>query len=168
MQLFKTGKNLRKQFPESLLIEYSELDSRSKGIINAIKKQMWFSFGGIVGYPSIAKLAKLKGAFSAVAICLSIHIFLTKHCQELLLKRLEKEQIASGISFAEIKRKYSHLIVDLNGNVLLVRESKKGFLKRYLSNFYLVRTRIKKPKLKKSRAFNLMRKAQRKFWPKIK
>jgi len=166
MQLFKVGENLAEDFPGSILIEHDKLDGASKRIVDFIKDQMWLSAAGIVGYPSLGKLtAKMSQPGLAIAGCMSVHIFLTKFCQQLLLKRLSKGKMTKELPFEEILQKYTHLIVDLKGNVLLVKEPKKGFLKRYLRNFYLVRTRIKEPNLAKSKTFEAMRKMQRKFWP---
>ena len=93
------------------------------------------------------------------------HIFVTKFCQQLLLKRLSKGKIAKDLSFDQIKKKYTHIIVDPKGNILLVKETKGGALKKFLSTFYFAKVRIREPKLTKSKSFKLMRKAQRKFWP---
>ncbi len=166
--LFRAGPELSKQFPDSKLIPYSELDGGTRGIINVIRQQMILSAGGVGVYPTLAKIGFIKPPGMAgipLVGCMSVHIFITKFCQQLLLKRLKTGRIETGFPFLELRKKYSHLIVDTKGNILLVNEPRKGFLKRYVSNFYLARAKIQEPKLRKSKPFQLMRKAQRRFWP---
>ena len=166
MDIFKTGENLAVQFPESKLIHYKELDWSAKRIVELIRNQIWFSVAGLTGYPIAGKLTgQITKPGVAIGVCMSVHVLITKYCQGLLLKGFMEGHLTKSITFGEAQKKYSHLIVDLKGNILLVKEQRKGAVKRFLSNFYLAKVRLNDPLLEPSKAFRLMRKAQRKIWP---
>ncbi len=166
MKLFRTGEALANQFSDHLLITHRELDGSSKEIVRKMQNQVKLSTAGVVGYPALHSLTGFPTQPVIPLVgCFGVHVAITKHAQNLLLHRLSKNRISPKISFEEIKKRYTHMLVDLDGNVLLVKEPKKGFMARYLSNFYLARVPITDPEFTKSKTFQLMRKVQRKFWP---
>ncbi|MFH1225618.1 MAG: hypothetical protein V1676_07525 [Candidatus Diapherotrites archaeon] len=166
MVLFKSGENLAKEFPGSIFIKYGDLDANARTVIGQIKSQMGVIVCGAMFYGAAGILGNIPLiAATGYAGCMSLRAMGAKYEQGTLLQMLSTGKLKKDLPFKEIKGRYSHMIVDAKGNVLLVKEPKKGFMKRYLSNFYLARARIGEPKLKKSWVHEKIRKAQRKFLP---
>jgi hypothetical protein len=156
MDLFATGEKLQKKFPESKLIPNRELDPTSSHIIRRIADQIRWSAKGIVGYPLASYLTSLPAIGFGAFGCITLHALTTS--------TLEKE-LARHIHWQNPATKYTHIIVDRKGNLLLVKEPKKGAMKRFVSQFYLAHARLSSEKPKKGPIYRGLRAAQRKLWP---
>lgn len=164
MKLFATDLRLAEQFPKSKLIYREQLDDRSKSLVKTLEQQKSLATAGLVGYPTVGRFF-IKKPLYTIAGCMTVHVAVAKAVQQLLLKRLSKGKMAGGISHADMARDYTHMIVDLKGNVLFVNEETPGALKRHLTNFYLAKVKLTAPKTSNSAPYRLLRAAQRRLWP---
>lgn len=141
---------------EELSVSFSDLDSRMKKIVSnsianaqvkAAGPVLWLLAGGIPG---------ILGAI----VCFSGHAFAGSFIRNAARKQLGKIKIGGApVDLA----KYSHVIIDVKGNLHFVKETKKGWLKRKFCSFYFEKIRLTSSTPKKSPTRAMARKIVRRL-----
>lgn len=147
----------------SYMKPYNELDARSRNLIDVAKAQR-LGIAGSVLYPALKKPV-------LIPFCTGAHIAVIRDSQDGLVKRLLSGKMIEGLPPEKIKGDYTHIIVDVKGNVHLVDERELGRMARAkgkLGHFYLVKTPVDKEG--SGRAVRRVRGAQRRirrYWKRL-